>query len=129
MTAQPTTHPRLVLAEDSRLLGPALGISLKRKGLDVTRASGPGQAATAIGRGPDVVLVADYRTPWLDGLEFARGLRALGSDFGYVVIAGFMDRELVESRPLTRMVVVEKPFELEELLHGVRAVAHTGDNI
>ncbi|PWE30060.1 fused response regulator/phosphatase [Maritimibacter sp. 55A14] len=78
---------RILVADDSRMQRKILTASLRRNGVEVLEAE-TGDAALAICRETPVDLVlSDWMMPGMDGVEFCRAFRALGSDrYGYFIL-------------------------------------------
>ncbi|MBI4979202.1 MAG: response regulator [Spirochaetes bacterium] len=69
------------------------------------------------------LLITDITMPGIDGMETARRARALRPDLRIILCTGFsthVDRNVVAADD--RMQIVEKPFDMQELLAKVRSI-------
>lgn len=125
---KPPTH--VVLAEDDPELRYLLTSALRNSGFEVTEAP-DGRAvfdalrhqvelAEAI---PDV-FVMDVRMPHTTGLDVLRGLRTAGWSQPVVLMTGFGDEDThARANEEGAAVVLDKPFDVDELVEIVRLVA------
>lgn len=123
-----TAH--VVLAEDDPELRYLLSRALRSSGFDVTDTDdGAGvfdALREAVEHGEQVpdVFVMDIRMPNRTGLEVLRGLRTAGWSQPVVLMTGFGDVDtsaLAEAEGAA--VVLDKPFDVEELIEIVRLVS------
>jgi DNA-binding NtrC family response regulator len=117
--------PLLCLVEDDPIMGESLCVrfELEGFGFDWHRTAERGLAA--IGRRPYAVVISDIRLPDLNGDEmFAQLLREHAELPPFVFITGFgsIDRA-VQLLKMGAADYITKPFDLDELIEKVRALA------
>jgi CheY-like chemotaxis protein len=118
--------PRILLAEDDVEMRALVSGDLRRAGYSVVEcADGAAllrrlEAANGTeGLGVDLV-VADVRMPELTGLEVLERLRGVDPFTPYIVVTVFGSAETRRiARRLGAAAVLDKPFEVEDLLHLV----------
>jgi DNA-binding NarL/FixJ family response regulator len=119
-------RPRLVVADDHRLLRAALVGLLGQAGFEVVGEAGDGVDAVALARElePDVVLM-DLRMPILGGLDAARLIKDACPDTQVVLLTAFespaLEQQAEEAGCFAYLVKGAPPGELRLVLH--RAVA------
>ena len=113
----------VLLVEDDLRLARAVTISLRARGYDVRAASTAGQALTVVEEFTPDVIVLDLGLPDLDGTELIRRLRTW-TDVPIVVLSGRSESgDKVDALDLGADDYVTKPFEIDELLARLRALA------
>ena len=114
---------RVLVVDDEPTLRRTLSILLRARGYDVVAAAdGRGALAAASAEHPDVV-VLDLGLPDLDGVDVVRQLRGW-TPVPVLVLSGRLDaRQKVAALDAGADDYVTKPFDVEELLARVRAVA------
>jgi two-component system response regulator (stage 0 sporulation protein F) len=71
-------------------------------------------------------LIIDLRMPRMDGLEVLKELQESTPGFPTLVITGLAtEEELDQAKSLGAGQVLRKPFQLDHLLHAVRALTHS----
>jgi CheY-like chemotaxis protein len=129
-SAPDKTAPRILLAEDDEEMRALLCQSLGSAGYEVVALSDGLELMERLtsylapgGRVDVDLIVSDVRMPWVDGLEV---LRAIGRYIGYprmILITAFGDDKIhFEARRLGAAAVMDKPFEIEELLARIREI-------
>jgi DNA-binding response OmpR family regulator len=121
--------PRILLAEDDEALRDALRETLAAEGYDVvTAASGRAlddaliEAVVQPGhRGYDLV-VSDVRMPGASGLDVLERNYPRDPETPFLLITAFGDRVTHARASEFGVEVIDKPFEVEELLARVRAL-------
>ncbi|MFV9506666.1 MAG: response regulator [Oscillochloridaceae bacterium umkhey_bin13] len=114
---------RLLLADDDATIGRSLKRLLEQIGHQVTVCS-DGQAALDAYRTArfDVVL-SDLAMPGMGGLELLRELRAFDPEARVLILTGqTTGAQQSEALRLGAAEVLQKPFELEEILRALRAI-------
>ncbi len=117
---------RVLVVEDEPQLLRALGINLRAVRYDVsTAATGSDALRLAAERPPDLV-VLDLGLPDMDGTEVVAGLRGW-TDVPILVLSGRSDSgDKVDALDAGADDYVTKPFEMDELLARLRAMARRG---
>ncbi|UEM04133.1 response regulator [Skermanella rosea] len=117
---QPRSH--VLVADDEAIAAMALERFLTRKGYRVTTAC-DGREALAIHRqDPADIVVTDMRMPRGGGHELIGNLRSTDDLLPIVVMTGYMSPNEEEAIPAgDRLVVMQKPIEVERLLEIIRS--------
>jgi DNA-binding NtrC family response regulator len=61
---------RALLVDDDELVRDALGMALRKKGLELLAVETAEEGLRALQKGPFDIVIADYKLPGIDGLEF-----------------------------------------------------------
>jgi two-component system response regulator FixJ len=73
-------------------------------------------------------LVTDLRMPSMDGIELIRALKGLGCLLPVIVITGHADvSRAVDAMKAGATDFIEKPYESEQILRGIRACMEEND--
>lgn len=114
---------RVLVVDDEPLIRWSLTELLRECGCEVAEAGDAVSALAAIRDGfahPDVV-VADLRLPDTDDLGFVAAVRKASPEARIVLMTAFGTPEILrEARSLGVFQVVQKPFEMQEMLGVVR---------
>jgi DNA-binding NtrC family response regulator len=124
--------PRVLVVDDEPLVRWSIAETLAPNGCDIVEASDAKSALTAIldaAHEPDVVLL-DLKLPDSDDLSLLASVRHLLPFVPVILMTAFGTLELLEAaRRLGAFAVLDKPFDLEELVWVVdRAVITSGPN-
>ncbi len=119
---------RIPLVEDDPMIGEAVCVALKDAAHAVDWVRNGLSASTALGHGEHEAVLLDLGLPECDGLEVLRRLRSTGNGIPVIVITA---RDGVDDR-ITGLDVgaddyLVKPFDVQELLARLRAVARRQD--
>ena len=120
----------LLIAEDDRDMRRFLVESLEEAGYRVTEAEDGEELRRrlfASGRAPGdswpEILVSDIRLPGLSGLELLADLRKSDWSLPVILITAFGDESVHrEGKRLGAAVVLDKPFDVEDLLSAVESL-------
>jgi len=124
----------ILIAEDNRDMRQFLVESFEEEGYRVTEAETGEELRrrlTASGRAgggsaPDLV-VSDIRLPGLSGLELLAALRESDWSLPVILITAFGDEAVhQEGKRLGAALVLDKPFDVEELVEAVKAIVPAG---
>lgn len=120
-----TAGARVLVAEDNKEMRRLLVWALETRGYQVTEASdGPDlffrlSTQSTAGAGYDL-LVSDIRMPHMTGLEVMQGLRRVKDLLPpTILITAFGDEQIHQTAAELGVEVVDKPFELEDLMEKV----------
>jgi CheY-like chemotaxis protein len=127
-------HPvRVLVAEDQREMRVLMCEVLRREGYEVVEAASgtelidrlvQGLLADGDARGPDLI-VTDVRMPGCSGLEVLARLRRNDWSTPVILITAFGDLAThAEAQRLGAACVLDKPFELDELVLAAISLAH-----
>lgn len=113
---------RVLVVDDDPDIRELLFTALEDEGFEVVPA-GNGQEALAIIKTfrPDVIIL-DLMMPVMDGWQFAAELRALDEDIPLVLLSAARDLR-THAEALSAAEIIEKPFDLSELLPKIARVA------
>jgi DNA-binding response OmpR family regulator len=113
---------RVLVVDDDPDIRELLFTALEDEGFEVVPA-GNGQEALAIIKTfrPDVIIL-DLMMPVMDGWQFARELRARDEDIPLVLLSAARDLK-THAKALSAADIIEKPFDLAELLPKIARVA------
>lgn len=117
---------RILVIDDEPMVREAVGRMLVAEGYQVDHAADGAAALTVVDRDPPDVILLDLMMPGMNGRQFLTALReARGSDIPVVVMTavhGLAQRAV----DLGATDVVEKPFDLDELLNKVALAVFRG---
>ena len=125
----PLKPTRLLLAEDDPDLRKVLAMALRREGYEVAEARDGNHLRTYLGAllyhknqaDPVDLIITDVRMPGPSGMEVLEWLRGVVWSIPVIVVTSFGDPELhVEARRLGALAVLDKPFDVNELLALVK---------
>jgi DNA-binding response OmpR family regulator len=122
-------HSRILLAEDNDEMRSMLASILRRDGYAVIEARDGRELVRQLtehgtGQASDIDLViSDVRMPGASGLDVLAGLREIDWSMPVILITAFGSADTkARAGQLGAALLLDKPFELEELRHAVRSV-------
>ncbi|MGF7210412.1 DNA-binding NtrC family response regulator [Skermanella aerolata] len=118
---EPSAMPHILVADDEAIAAMALERFLTRKGYRITTAVNGIEALEFHKQDPADVVVTDIRMPRGGGRELIASLRSLDEALPIVVMTGYMslnDEQGVSTDD--RLVVLQKPIEIERLLQVIK---------
>jgi len=127
-------RPLILLAEDDPDMRRMLASSL-RQDYEVVEVSDGDEALTWLGPGVldgdserlPALIVSDIRLPYFSGLEILEGMQLASRRVPVILITGFGDTEThAAARQLGAQQVLDKPFEIRELLDAVARALRLG---
>lgn len=124
-------RPRVLVAEDDREMLHLLSWELLAAGLDVIPCRDGTQVLERLGprsrllHGLDLI-VSDFRMPGATGLEVLGVLNEMDSHPPLILLTAFGDEDLyIKARKLGAADVIDKPFEIRELLARIHEILNT----
>lgn len=124
--------PLLVLAEDDDEFRSLLARTLRREGYNVAELNNGVQllraivADTASKTSEIALVISDIRMPGASGLDALAGIDSKQWPIPVVLMTGFGDREThAAAKRLGAAAVIDKPFDLDELLALVTKLLHS----
>lgn len=124
--------PLVVLAEDDDDFRALLARTLRREGYNVAELNNGAQLLRTLvadalngGRSEIAMVISDIRMPGASGLEALAGIDWASWPIPVVLMTGFGDREThAAAKKLGAAAVIDKPFDLDELLALVTKLLH-----
>jgi len=125
-TTSPRRKPLILVVEDHDSARTALTKLLSSTGYDVVEAPNGSEALAQLATGPrpDLILL-DLMMPVMDGWQFAHALRARDEgdeDIPLVLLSAARDLR-IHAKALSAADIIEKPFDLSDLLPKIARVA------
>lgn len=112
---------RILVVEDDALIREFVAEALRDEGFDVIQASTGEEALTWCKQQVADVLVTDIRLPGkIDGWQIAERCREHDPELPVIYATGFSP---VEARPVPGSVSLQKPYEPDEMVRAVKALA------
>lgn len=113
---------RVLVVDDEDTIRKLLKSRLDREGFDVVVAANADEAQAAIEKGGQVsVMVTDLKMPGRDGFSLMAWARDKYSHVKVVVITGHGEKDAaVQALRLGAADYLEKPFDMDELVHAVK---------
>jgi CheY-like chemotaxis protein len=121
-SAGPARVLRLLLVEDEEAVASVISALLRRQGHEITLARNGLDGWELLSATPDVfdAVIMDLNMPGMSGQELARRARSLAYRRPLVAISGRVtDKDRSELARLEIKTVLQKPFTLDELQHGL----------
>lgn len=122
----------IVLAEDDDAMRDMLAQSLRAEGYEVTECRDGVQLVGCLWNSTDGqmrddfdLVISDIRMPGVLGLSILAGVQADGSRLPMIMITAFGDEAThAEADRLGAAAILDKPFEVDDLLQTVRELLH-----
>jgi CheY-like chemotaxis protein len=112
---------RILLVDDNRLGLAARRSVLEELGYGITTATGGHEALELFSGGRFDLIVADYRMPRMNGVEFIERARELRPAIPVILISGYVEALGLDERNTGADVVIQK--SANEVAHLVRSVS------
>lgn len=111
----------ILVVDDEYLIADVLGYALEDDGFMVVRASNGQEGLKVLERERPALIITDFMMPVMDGLEFAKAVRALPSykHLPIILISGAQAHIGMQRSDLFN-AVLEKPFNFDSILAKVR---------
>lgn len=130
MSTITSPRTRILVVDDDPAIVFGLRTALEADGYDVVTAADGAEGLAAVARTDPEVVVLDVSMPGLDGLAVCRTLRAQGDRVPVLVLTALdHPRDRVEGLDAGADDYLGKPFDLDELLARVRALARRASPI
>jgi phosphoserine phosphatase RsbU/P len=132
MTSVCATQPRILIADDQHDLIDALRLLLKGEGIEVSAASSPDAALTALAAGPFDLLLMDLNytgdtTSGREGIDLLSRVQAIDSLLPVIVMTGWGSVDLaVEAMRRGVRDFVQKPWDNQQLVATLRTEIDEG---
>jgi two-component system chemotaxis response regulator CheY len=112
----------VLVVDDDPDIRELLFTALEDEGFEVVPAGNGQEALTIIKTFRPDVIVLDLMMPVMDGWQFAQEMRARDEDIPLVLLSAARDLR-THARALSAADIIEKPFDLAELLPKIARVA------
>ena len=113
----------LLVVEDDPQLRDAETRLLRVQGYTVLEAEGAAKALRLAREAAAIhLLFTDFSMPRVDGLELTRRFRVVHPETPVLMVSGSLPLIQHRADDLDRFEILEKPFEVNELLHKVRTL-------
>jgi len=113
---------RVLVVDDDPDIRELLFTALEDEGFECVPAANGQEALAAMRTFHPDVIVLDLMMPVMDGWQFVKELRAREEDIPLVLLSAARDLK-VHAKTLAAAEVIEKPFDLSELLPKIARVA------
>jgi DNA-binding response OmpR family regulator len=120
-----SARPRVLVVEDDPSIREMVSLALEDAGYDVVGAADGESAFALVDERPPDVLLVDLRMPLMDGFEFMRRYARSGGTSPIIVLSAARDVDFA-SQELPATAIIEKPFDLNDLLGTVERIAGPG---
>jgi CheY-like chemotaxis protein len=111
--------PLVLVVDDDPDILEAIGDILESEGYRVARARDGAEALDRVAAEPPSLILLDLMMPVLDGIGFARSLRALGLAAGVPIVVVSADAHPARAVAVGAQGYLAKPFDVERLLGEV----------
>ncbi len=110
----------IILIDDEEKFARMLHELLQGNGYESDFCLNPEEALVRIKQENYQLIITDYKMPQMDGAEFLVEARRINPDLPVIMISGLMNLpELIKVANIGVTLVLEKPFDIEDLLESV----------
>ncbi|MBD1554173.1 response regulator [Pseudomonas typographi] len=111
----------ILIVDDEYLIADILGYALEDEGYMVVKASNGKKGLEVLDRERPALVITDFMMPVMDGLEFAKAIRArpAGSHMPILLMSGAQG-PIGRSNPELFAAVFDKPFDIDAVIAKVR---------
>ena len=113
---------RILVVEDDPDARDEMALVLRSEGYDVAAAGDGEEALAELRRATPALILLDLMMPVMDGWQFANELKARDEDIPIVLLSAARDLKN-HAREMNAADVIEKPFDLSELIPKIERVA------
>jgi len=111
----------ILVIDDEYLIADILSYALEDEGFMVVKASNGKKGLEVLEREHPALIITDFMMPVMDGLEFAKAVRALPSvNHLPIILMSGAQAYLGKQRPDLFSAVLEKPFNIDLIITEVR---------
>ncbi|MGE8181374.1 response regulator [Pseudomonas mandelii] len=113
----------ILVVDDEYLIADILGYALEDEGFMVLKASNGQKGLEVLERERPALIITDFMMPVMDGLEFAKAVRALPSvNHLPIILISSAQAHIGMQRSDLFNAVLEKPFKIDSMLATVRGL-------
>lgn len=111
----------ILIVDDEYLIADILGYAMEDEGYMVVKASNGRRGLEVLDRERPELVITDFMMPIMDGLEFARAIRARASsvDLPIILMSGAQG-SVGRSSPELFAAVFDKPFDINQVIAKVK---------
>ncbi|MGA1204444.1 MAG: response regulator [Opitutales bacterium] len=110
----------IILIDDEKKFALMLHELLQGSGYEADYCLNPEEALVRLKQENYQLVITDYKMPQMDGGQFLQEARVINPDLPVIMISGLMNMpELIKVANIGVTLVLEKPFNIEELLENV----------
>ncbi len=110
----------IILIDDEEKFALMLHELLQGNGYEADYCLNPEEALVRLRKENYQLVITDYKMPQMDGAQFLQEARRINPDLPVIMISGLMNMpELIKVANIGVTLVLEKPFNIEELLENV----------
>lgn len=111
----------ILIVDDEYLIADILGYAMEDEGYMVVKASNGRKALEVLDRERPELVITDFMMPIMDGLEFARAVRARSAsmDLPIILMSGAQG-SVGRASPELFAAVFDKPFDINQVIAKVK---------
>lgn len=111
----------ILIVDDEYLIADILGYAMEDEGYMVVKASNGRKGLEVLDRERPELVITDFMMPVMDGLEFARAIRArqASADLPIILMSGAQG-SVGRASPELFAAVFDKPFDINQIIAKVK---------
>ncbi|UQY34076.1 response regulator [Pseudomonas fulva] len=111
----------ILIVDDEYLIADILGYAMEDEGYMVVKASNGRRGLEVLDRERPELVITDFMMPVMDGLEFARAIRARpgSADLPIILMSG-AQASIGRASPELFAAVFDKPFDINQVIAKVK---------
>lgn len=118
---------KIVVVDDDELIRDSLGLFLESEGCQLHTFATAEEGLEAFKRQPYDLIIADYKLPGMDGLEFFKKIQGFNSHALKILITAYGSEEVFsEAREIGVEDIIEKPFTSKTLEDSLATLIEKG---
>ncbi|TBU88144.1 response regulator transcription factor [Phytopseudomonas dryadis] len=113
----------ILIVDDEYLIADILGYAMEDEGYMVVKASNGRKGLEVLDRERPELIITDFMMPVMDGLEFAKAIRArpMSADLPIILMSGAQG-SVGRASPDLFAAVFDKPFDINQVVATVKAL-------
>lgn len=120
---------KIVLVDDDELIRDSLGLFLESEGCQLQAFATAEEGVGALAKQPYDIIIADYKLPGMDGLEFFKKIQGFSSPALKILITAYGSEEIFfEAKKAGVLAIIEKPFTSKMLEDSLATLLEKYDN-
>jgi DNA-binding NtrC family response regulator len=119
-------YQKILIVEDDESIRKLLQSRFEREGFQIVQAGTVDEGLSQLHKNPDVsVILLDYRMPGKNGVEMLKEVKAKDRSPKVIMITGYSEKTTaIDALKMGASDYIEKPFEMEEVVHSVKRCCH-----